>query len=111
MPNLFALEWDSREIRLMVASGKGRQAVIEHAFSIPCEVDPAASDSAETIGRRIAAELDSRSLGRAEVVVAVGRNSIELRQLQMPPAPDVDLPDMVRFQATREFNEFDDKWL
>jgi Tfp pilus assembly PilM family ATPase len=111
MPQLFALEWDPREIRLMVASGRGRQVVIEQAFSIPCETDPSAADTAEQIGRRIAAELDDRGLGRAEAIVAVGRNSIELRQLQLPPAPDEDLPDLVRFQATREFNELDDKWL
>ncbi len=110
MPQLFALEWDPREIRLMVASGRGRQVVIEQAFSIPCETDPSAADTAEQIGRRIAAELDARGLGRGEAVVAVGRNSIELRQLQLPPAPDEDLPEMVRFQATREFNELDDKW-
>jgi Tfp pilus assembly PilM family ATPase len=111
MSQLFALEWDPREIRLMVASGRGRQVVIEQAFSIPCESDPSAADTAEQIGQRIAAELDSRGLGRAEAVVAVGRNSIELRQLQLPPAPDEDLPEMVRFQATREFNELDEKWL
>ena len=111
MSQLFALEWDPREIRLMVASGRGRQIVIEQAFSIPCETDPSAAAAAEQIGKRIAAEVDARGLGRAEAVVAVGRNSIELRQLQLPPAPDEDLPDLVRFQATREFNELDDKWL
>ena len=43
--------------------------------------------------------------------MAVGRGSIELRQLQLPPAPDEELPDMVRFQAAREFNELDENWL
>ncbi len=95
----------------MVASGRGRQIVIEQAFSIPCETDSSAADAAEQIGQRIAAELDARGLGRGEAVVAVGRSSIELRQLQLPPAPDEDLPELVRFQATREFNELDDKWL
>ena len=111
MPQLFALEWDSREIRIMVASGHGRQVVIEQAFSVPCEVESAAADAAKQIGRRIAAELDARSLGRGEAVVAVGRGSIELRQLQLPPAPDEDLPELVAFNAAREFNELDDKWL
>ena len=63
MSQLFALEWDPREIRLMVASGRGRQVVIEQAFSIPCETDSSAADTAEQIGRRIAAELDARGLG------------------------------------------------
>ena len=87
MSQLFALEWDSREIRMMVASGRGRQVVIEHAFSIPYKIDSPAADTTKSIGRRIAAELDARGLGRAEAVVAVGRNSIELRQLQLPPLP------------------------
>ncbi len=111
MSQLLALEWDPREIRMTVASGRGRQVEIEHAFSIPCDVDATTADAAQHFGQRIAAELDARGIGRPETIVAVGRSSIELRQLQLPPAPDADLPDMVRFQATREFNELDDKWL
>jgi Tfp pilus assembly PilM family ATPase len=124
MPQLVALEWDSREIRLMVASGRGRQVVIEQAFAVPFESDGAEDalnaqgDSPDTkigivperIGRQIAAELQARGLAAADAVVAVGRNSIELRQLQLPPATDEDLPELVRFQAMREFNELDDAW-
>jgi Tfp pilus assembly PilM family ATPase len=115
MPNLIALEWDHREIRIVSASGKGRQVVIEHAFSIPSgeggAADPQAANLTKQIGQKIAAALESHNLAKCEAVVAVGRSSIELRQLQLPPAPDDDLPELVRFQAPREFNEFDDKWL
>ncbi len=110
MPQLIGLEWDSREVRMMVASGRGRQVVIEQAFSFPIESDVPAVGLAEKIGRRVAGELDARGLGRSDAVVAVGRSSIELRQLQLPPAAEDDLPDLVRFQAMREFNEFDDRW-
>jgi Tfp pilus assembly PilM family ATPase len=88
--------------------------VIEQAFAVPCEIDPAegapAEETAARIGQRIAAELQTRGLAPSDAVVAVGRNSIELRQLQLPPAADEDLPDLVRFQAMREFNEMDDAW-
>ena len=132
MPQLIALEWDSREIRMMVASGRGRQVVVEQALAVPYEIDAADAPSGqgdspifaattlravpeigtvpEQIGRRIAAELHARGLTASDAVVAVGRNSIELRQLQLPPATDEDLPDLVRFQAMREFNELDDAW-
>ncbi len=110
MPQLIGLEWDSREVRVMVASGRGRQVVIEQAFSFALHLDAPAVGLAEQIGRRIAGELDARGLGRPDGVVAVGRSSIELRQLQLPPAVEDDLPDLVRFQAMREFNEFDDRW-
>jgi Tfp pilus assembly PilM family ATPase len=109
MPQLLALEWNGREIRAVVASGRGRQVLVEHAFSIPLE--GTAEPTAAAIGARIAEQLDARALGRPETIVAVGRTSIELRQLQLPPAPDAELPDLVRFQAGREFNELDERWL
>ena len=109
MPQLLALEWDSREIRLAVASLHGRQVLIDHAWAVPC---PEAADSLPAaIAARIAEELDARGIGRPEVLVAIGRGSIELRQLQLPAAPEEDLPEMVRFQAAREFNELDERWL
>ena len=112
MSELLALEWNSREMRVAVACGRGSRVVIEHAFSISgTKRSRPAISSSKAIGQRIAAELDRRDIGRPNALVAVGRTSIELRQLQLPPAPDEDLPDMVRFQAAREFNEFDEHWL
>src|SRR5262249_9496682 len=99
MPNLVGLEWDSREVRMMIAAGRGRQTVIEQAFSVPLDREGSTVGIAEQIGRLVATELDSRGLGRPDAIVAVGRSSIELRQLQLPPCTDDDLPDLVRFQA------------
>ena len=109
MPQLLALEWNGREVRVVVASGRGRQVLVEQAFSIPLE-GPGEPDAA-AIGGRIAEQLDARGIGRPEAIVALGRTSIELRQLQLPPAPDSELPELVRFQAGREFNELDERWL
>ncbi len=90
----------------------GSRIVIEHAFLIPWNEDGKEADQLEQrVGQRIAEELDARGISRPPALVAVGRGSIELRQLQLPPAPDDELPDMVRFQAAREFNELDEKWL
>ncbi len=112
MPQLLALEWDSREIRAVVAGIRGGRAAIEHAFSIPWNESESTAETAEKrLGEKIAAELDARGIGRPPALVAVGRTSIELRQIQLPPAPDADLPEMVRFQAAREFNELDEHWL
>ena len=112
MSQLLALEWNSREIRVAAASARGSRIVIDHAFLIPWNEDGSDADpAAQGVGRRIAEELDARGIGRPPALVAVGRGSIELRQLQLPPAPDAELPDMVRFQAAREFNELDEKWL
>jgi Tfp pilus assembly PilM family ATPase len=106
MPQYLAIAWESAECRVAVASLRGRQIVIEQAFSFP----RAADESPDDLGARIAKELDARGCGRPEALVSVGRTRIELRQLTVPPAADDDLPDLVRFQAAREFNELDDRW-
>lgn len=112
MSELLALEWNSHEIRVAVACGRGNRVVIEHAFLVPWnEGASGAGQPEQRIGQRIAEELDLRGIGRPQTLVAVGRTSIELRQIQLPPAPDEDLPDMVHFQAAREFNELDEHWL
>jgi Tfp pilus assembly PilM family ATPase len=118
MPQLLALEWDSNEARLAVAASRGNRVVIEQAFSVPLRAAAAADAEAvdaeavePDVGAQIAAALSARGIGHVDSVVAVGRSSIELRQLSLPPAPDEELPDMVRFQAMREFNALEDDWL
>jgi Tfp pilus assembly PilM family ATPase len=112
MPQLLALEWNGTEARLAVASMRGDQVLIEQAFAVELRPREPGGDKSEVdIGARLAAALGARGLGRLDTLVAIGRTNIELRQLLLPPAPDDELPDMVRFQAMREFNEFDEKWL
>jgi Tfp pilus assembly PilM family ATPase len=107
MPQYLAIEWDAAECRVAVASIRGRQVAIEHAFSFP---RAGGDDTPGVLGARLAQELDSRGCGRPETLVSVGRTRIELRQFAVPPAEEDDLPDLVRFQAAREFNELDDRW-
>jgi Tfp pilus assembly PilM family ATPase len=112
MPQLLALEWDVSEARIAVAHTRGEQVIIEQAFSVELRPRETGADKSEVdVGARLAAALGARGLGRLDTLVAVGRTNIELRQLLLPPAPDDELPEMVRFQAMREFNEFDEKWL
>jgi Tfp pilus assembly PilM family ATPase len=112
MSQLLALEWNGHEARVAVASRRGDHTIIEQAFSIPLPPASAEAGQAEPdIGQEIAASLAARGIGQLEALVAVGRGSVELRQLQLPPATDDELPMMVRLQALLEFNELDEKWL
>lgn len=113
MPRLLAIEWDNREARVAVAQTRGTALVVEDALSVPLspredaegkvQPDPAA-------GSKVAAALAARQIRRADALVAVGRSGIELKRLGMPPAPDDELPDLVRFQALREFNSLGEDW-
>ena len=113
MPRLFAIEWDAAQAR--VATGKPRAGgglILEHAFTV--ELPQAAAGApelgAKEIGAKIGQALTERGLTRGEALVAVGRTSIELRFLTLPPMPPEELPDSVRLQAVRQFSTLGDDW-
>lgn len=111
MAQLLAIEWDTSEARVVVARPKGKEAVIEDAFVV--DLAPRESQTvlnAQQIGARLLAELTARNLGRLETLVAIGRKDIELRLLNVPPVPPEELPDVVRFQAMRQFSSLGEDW-
>lgn len=111
MAKLLALEWGPREARVAVARTRGDSVIVEHAFAVDLGTrDPGKTFSDETINEKLAEALASRGIGRCETLVAVGRASIELRQLTLPPSPPEELPDLVRFQSMREFTTIGDDW-
>ena len=75
---------------------------------------PFAADRRGSVaGRSVRGRGDSRSDRRRvgaqiETLAVVGRPSIELKELSLPPAPDDELPDLVRFQALRDFTHLAD---
>ena len=111
MPRLLALEWSETEARFAVASSHADQVTIERAFAVNMRPEaPGAEPVPADVGARIAAALAEHKVGRIDTLVAIGRSNIELRQLTLPPAPDEELPDIVRFTAMREFNALDEDW-
>ena len=112
MAQLLALEWNAHEARAAVASRHGHRVVIEQAFAVPLQsATPEGSPTDQGLAQSIAEALSVRGIGQVDALVAVGRGSVELRQLQLPAASDDELPEMVRLRAMLEFNELDDKWL
>ena len=111
MSRLLAIEWDLREARVVVARTRGPTVTLEHAFAVDLGPrDPGQTFADVNVGSKLAAALAARNVGRAETLVAVGRASIELRQLTLPACPLEELPDMVRFQAMREFTTLGEDW-
>ncbi len=104
MPKLLALEWNSHEVRVVAAQTRGGGGlVVDEMFAVPLEEDA-------NVGASIAAALSEHKVGKAPVLVALGRASVELKELTLPPAPDEELPEMVRFQSLREFNALGEEW-
>jgi Tfp pilus assembly PilM family ATPase/Tfp pilus assembly protein PilN len=103
MSHLLAFDWSQTEARVATASLRGRRVVVEQAFSLPLE-------AGATVAEQIGVALAEKGLTRGDALVAAPRTSIEVRQFQLPAAPDEELPEMVRFQAMREFSELGDDW-
>ncbi|MEX2187563.1 MAG: hypothetical protein WD875_12245 [Pirellulales bacterium] len=111
MTQLLAIEWDSREARLAVATGARGSVRVDELFSIDLVAADGETELPDAeIARRIAAAVRQRKLSGAETLVAVARASIELKPLSLPPAPDDDVPGLARFQAMREFNTLGEDW-
>lgn len=95
MPKKLAIDWDETELRLVAAQCSGSSVKVTDAAVIPVENSNVVETLRAAIGRR--------GLEDTETLIAIGRGRAELRELQLPPVPDEELPDMVRFQAIRSF--------
>ncbi len=99
MARLLALDWDTTEARYVIASAHGARLKVEAAGTLP--IDSEASGSQSQLGEALRTAVGGKA-GRATAIVGVDRSQIELVLLTLPPAPDVELPELVRNQAVRE---------
>jgi Tfp pilus assembly PilM family ATPase/Tfp pilus assembly protein PilN len=104
MQRILAIDWDRNEVRgvLLRSSGPTGRAVIGAWAASLTTADPNGL-SGKQIGGRLAAAMSGYSLGKVTTLVAVGRDHVQIKLLSLPPAPAEELPDLVRFQAEREF--------
>src|SRR4051812_21433286 len=111
MSRLIALEWDAKEARVAIGRTRGGGGVaIDQAFAVALPQREEGSTVEPAVGTAIAKALVDHGAARSEAIVAVGRANIELRFLSTPPVPEEELPDVVRFQAVRQFTTLGDDW-
>ncbi|MAI73877.1 MAG: hypothetical protein CMM01_23670 [Rhodopirellula sp.] len=94
MVKKLAIDWDASELRLVAAQCSGSNVKVTDARVIPIEDD---------VLQTLKAALDGQGMENTETLIAIGRGQAELRELQLPPVPEEELPDMVRFQASKSF--------
>lgn len=103
MPRILAIDWDRHEVRgLLVSAGPTGTSVAGAWVASLATVDPAGL-SGKQIGARLAAAMGDAVSGKETALVGVGRDNVQMKLMTLPPAPIDELPDMVRFQAEREF--------
>lgn len=90
-----AIDWDAEQVRMVAGESDGVRTQLRHADIVPIGEDGLAS-ALKTLSAKY-------SLNKSNCLVAIGRDQAELRQMDFPPVPLEELPDMVRFQAIRQF--------
>jgi len=105
MATQLSLEWHDRLIRCCAAT----DGAVTHAFTVELPAGEDAPSEAD-LASHITAALAARGISKATATLIVGRANVELRQLKLPPAPAEELPDIVRFQAMRQFTSLGEDW-
>ncbi|MFK7769193.1 MAG: type IV pilus biogenesis protein PilM [Mariniblastus sp.] len=100
-----ALQFEDNQILVASSRAAGKRLQIQHLFSVELNSDDASA------GESLKAELSSHGLSRSEAILVVSRANVEMREVTVPPAPDNELPDMVRFIARSEFASLNENWI
>ena len=100
MPKVAAIEFEENLVRVLVARTTGSAFKLSSAFEV--ELDANWEDGSSDLGKNLAQALGGQ-VGRCDALVSFGRGQSELRVINVPVVPDDELPDIVRFQAQRQF--------
>lgn len=90
-----AIDWDDDQVRMVAGESGGTATRLKIAAIVPIG-DGGLSETLKGL-------IVQYSLQKCACLIAVGRDQAELRQMDFPPVPVEELPDMVRFQAIRQF--------
>lgn len=100
MAKIAAIDFDDSSARVVVAKTTGSSFQVQSAFEV--EMNSSFENDASQFGKDLTEALGNK-VGRCDALVSFGRGMSELRVISVPIVPDNELPDIVRFQALRQF--------
>ena len=95
-----AIDWDESELRYVLGQMKNTSLSKVVSAGVVRLDDPEEPMDIQTAFRKLQKRLGIENIA---TLVAIGRGRAELRNLQLPPVPEDELPDMVQMQAMRAF--------
>ncbi len=115
MSRILAIELIGTEARALLLSASESRITIEKSVTIGLvSADEKNTEDADqkppaSLEQTVVDALAKNGISRLETIAVVGRADVELRLLNVPKAPEAELPDIVRFQAARELSGIDEK--
>lgn len=125
MANWLSITWENDRLMLLSARIHNGSATFDRAAELKLQSnidvppDDSPSDSGESadwrtkrsttpsLKKQLEEYIRKNRLGKAETVVLLSRADVEVRSMLFPPVPVDELPDLVKFQASKEFNSYD----
>ncbi|MGL6226789.1 MAG: hypothetical protein ACRC10_09215 [Thermoguttaceae bacterium] len=120
MSHWLAITWDENRLLFLSARKSGKDAVFEHAASFSLQAPPGESGMfravsatetkkiiPETVSAQVLEFVRKHKLHKAETLFVVGRSDVEVRPMSFPAIPVEEIPEIIRFQAGKEFNRYD----
>jgi len=101
-------EWGVNSLRVIKPQGENQVSAAKSAVLNDVSLDGTKLTVEETADK-VRSFLDENNFGRGKAVVVLPRESVVVRQLQLPDAPDDEFPEMVHFQtATKTSSPIED---
>ncbi|MEE2640183.1 MAG: hypothetical protein VX768_06110 [Planctomycetota bacterium] len=100
MAKIAAIEFDEKIARVLIARSAGSGLQLSSAFEVDFESN--LEEDGAGFGEDFSRALGNR-VGRSDALISFGRGLSELRVINVPVVPDSELPEIVRFQALRQF--------
>lgn len=98
---LLAIDWDSRDVRVVMFRPKADGIDLLKAVSIPIQAGVSASEP-EAFGAFLRAALAQANMSVKHVLLTIPRDRVVLNNLRLPPTPPDELPSMVQLQIGKE---------
>lgn len=99
MPEQVVIEWSRDRIRVLDVELHGRRFEIRHRAMRELTQHVEMATPAVSVGQEIRGWLEAVGIVTSSAFVVLPREAVVIRRLQLPGAPEDELPDLVRFQA------------
>ena len=107
MARFLALDADTLRLQVLSASVKGSAVRLEKTAAWD-EDQPLTAATAPDAGKRFRDALKTAGIGPAPLLVCLGRDRVIFKEIKIPAVPAHEEPNIVRFQAQKEFTESGD---
>ncbi|WP_166827058.1 hypothetical protein [Thalassoroseus pseudoceratinae] len=99
MADILAIGWDERRLIVLDADSTKQGVAVRRSFELEWPEDIAPSEQPNEAGRWLKESFEKLGLAGRTVVLGLPRSDYVTRRLEVPDAPDEELPNLVRFQA------------